>query len=130
MIKRAFLIVIAAAGMTCGDTTPEATLEAAQAHPDVIEAVAMPDGEGTFTFEVTLSSRYDSNERYADAWRIKGEDGRVFGVRELTHPHANEQPFTRSLRGVEIPDGVSVVIVEGRDLINGWGGDTFELMLP
>jgi hypothetical protein len=50
-------------------------------------------------------------------------------VRVLTHPHANEQPFTRSLDGVEIPQEVDRVVVQGRDLINGWGGVTAEVEL-
>ncbi len=37
---------------------------------------------------------------------------------------ATEQPFTRSLSGVEIPADVTTVTVEGRDLVNGWGGGT------
>ena len=62
--------------------------------------------------------------RYADAWRIVAPDGTELGVRELTHDHAAEQPFTRSLNGVEIPPDVTEVTVEGRDLVNGWSGGT------
>ena len=45
-------------------------------------------------------------------------------MRELTHDHAAEQPFTRSLTDVVIPPDVTEVTVEGRDLVNGWGGGT------
>lgn len=98
-------------------------------YPDVVDA-AVTRGEGVFDFAVTMSSPYDSPERYADAWRIVGDDGRVYGVRELTHDHANEQPFTRSLSGVEIPSTVERVRIEGRDLVYGWGGKVLELTLP
>ena len=37
-------------------------------------------------------------------------DGKVLGYRKLHHPHENEQPFTRSLSGVEIPDEVAFFI--------------------
>ena len=98
-------------------------------YPDVVDAVA-ESTDGEWRFDVTLSSPYDTPERYADAWRIVGPDGAVFGVRELAHDHQNEQPFTRSLSGVEIPVGVTTVTIEGRDQLNGWGGATLTLDLP
>ena len=97
--------------------------------PDVVDATAEQGPDGLWTFEVTVSSPYDSPERYADAWRIVAPDGTVLGVRELTHHHAGEQPFTRSLRGVDVPASVTTVTVEGRDLLNGWGGGTRSLSL-
>jgi hypothetical protein len=96
----------------------------------VIGAEAELADDGTWTISATISSPYDTPERYADAWRVLGPDGAEYGVRILTHDHANEQPFTRSQRGIEIPAGVEVVTVEGRDLANGWGGGTYELRLP
>ena len=112
-----------ARGEGAGDST-EAVL-----HPDVVSVAATRDDDGTWTFDVTLSSPYDSAERYADAWRVVGPDGTVYGERILTHDHANEQPFTRSQSGIVIPDGVSEVTVEGRDQISGWGGDTMSYSL-
>lgn len=97
--------------------------------PDVVDASATRDGDGTWTFSATLSSPYDSAERYADAWRVVGPDGTVYGTRELLHDHANEQPFTRSQSGIEIPDDVDEVTVEGRDQVSGWGGATVAVTL-
>lgn len=94
-----------------------------QRFPDIVD-VAVTGSAPTFSFAVTVSSPYDSPERYADAFRVRGEDGTVYGVTELTHDHATEQPFTRSLSGVTLPAGVSSVVVEGRDQANGWGGGT------
>ncbi len=108
-------------------TKPESDF---QEFPDVVEADATQRDDESFDFAVTISSPYDSPDRYADGWRIVGPDGTVFGVRELLHDHAAEQPFTRSLTGVEIPPGVTMVTIEGRDLINGWGGQTVEIVLP
>ena len=99
-----------------------------QRYPDIIDATAEQTNLG-WAFAVTVSSPYDSAARYADAWRIVGPDGAVYGTRELAHDHAAEQPFTRSLQAVEIPEGVDVVVIEGRDQANGWGGGTFELTL-
>ncbi len=96
-----------------------------QLFPDVIGVEATRQDDGRWRFDVTVSSPYDSPDRYADAWRVLGEDGTVFGVRELLHDHSTEQPFTRSLSDVSIPSEVMTVVVEGRDLDNGWGGTTF-----
>ena len=59
-------------------------------------------------------------EHYADAWRVIDEKGNELGKRVLFHPHENEQPFTRSLTGLEIPAGVSIVYVEAHDKVHGW----------
>jgi hypothetical protein len=101
-----------------------------QRYPDVIDAEATRSDDGTWTISATLSSPYDTPERYADAWRVLGSDGTEYGLRILLHDHANEQPFTRSQSGIAIPDSVDIVTVEGRDLVHGWGGTTFDLTLP
>ncbi len=115
-----------------GDADPEneAGGDAEELFPDVIGAMARLDGDGTWTVDATLSSPYDSPERYADAWRVVGPDGTVYGTRILAHDHASEQPFTRSHSGIEIPEDVDTVTVEGRDQVSGWGGETFQLELP
>jgi hypothetical protein len=46
------------------------------------------------------------------------------GMRVLGHPHVNEQPFTRSLSGVQIPDGTTQVQIQARDLPHGWNDTT------
>lgn len=117
-------VVLGLALASCGDDggSPDA------AYPDVVEATATFD-DPTWTFAVTISSPYDAADRYADAWRVVGPDGDVHAVRELTHHHAAEQPFTRSLGGITIPDGVDEVTIEGRDLVNGWGGATVTIAL-
>ncbi len=97
--------------------------------PDVVSVDARPAPDGTWTFDVTLSSPYDAPDRFADAWRVLAPDGTELGIRVLLHDHANEQPFTRSLSGVAIPDGVNDVTVEGKDQLNGWGGEVVEVKL-
>ncbi|AXV04951.1 hypothetical protein DVS28_a0244 [Euzebya pacifica] len=97
--------------------------------PDVIDADLERSGD-TWTLSATISSPYDSPERYADAFRAVAPDGTELGLRVLTHDHANEQPFTRSLTGLVIPDGIEEITVEGRDLANGWGGQTVTVAIP
>jgi len=57
--------------------------------------------------------------------RVLAPDGAVLGEHTLLHDHANEQPFTRTQRNVIIPSDVLTVTIEGRDLVNGYGGRTF-----
>ena len=102
----------------------------AQKYPDVIAAKVQASGTETFNFDVMVSSPYDTPQRYADAIRVMGRDGAVYGERKLLHDHAHEQPFTRDLYGVKIPKGVRVVIVQGRDQQSGYGGKTVEVALP
>jgi hypothetical protein len=110
--------------------TVQAADTAAQTHPDVIAAKVQPRGGDRFDFDVTISSPYDTPQRYADAFRVMHKDGTVFGERVLLHDHASEQPFTRDLHGVAVPAGVRSVVVQARDLKNGWGGKAIEVVLP
>ncbi len=114
----ALALVVALVGCAGDDDAAEP-----QRHPDVIEVTATVADDG-WTIAATLSSPYDSPDRYADAWRVLAPDGTVLGIRELLHDHAAEQPFTRTLTGVEIPQDVTAITVEGRDQQYGWGGDT------
>lgn len=109
---------------TAEESAGTAPGDAAATHPDVLAVEPTDNGDGTWDFAVTLSSPYDSPERYADGWRIVGPDGTVYGEHTLAHDHAAEQPFTRTQRGVSIPDRVTEVTVEGRDTANGYGGTT------
>lgn len=85
-----------------------------------VQHVAVSKSGGAFTFNVTVSHTDKGWEDYADIWRIKDMSGKVLGERKLAHPHVNEQPFTRSLSGVKIPDDVDSVLVEVHDTVNGW----------
>lgn len=99
-------------------------------YPDVLAVKVRPGGAGSFDFEVTISSSYDTPQRYADAFRAVGKDGRVFGERVLLHDHADEQPFTRDLYGVTIPPEVHVIVIQARDQKFGYGGKVVEVALP
>lgn len=139
MRRLAVAVGAAALGLTgCGGgaadeppataTDPDVSLVGAsptEQFPEIVDVVATyDDASGTWRFAVTVSSPYDTPERYADGWRVIGPDGTVLGVHELAHDHATEQPFTRTQTDVEIPDDVDEVTIEGRDLVNGFGGAT------
>ena len=96
---------------------------------DVVGAKATKTG-GSWRFDVTVRHADAGWDHYADAWRVVGPDGTVYGTRTLYHPHVDEQPFTRSLAGVAIPAGVNSVTIEARDSVHGWGGKRAVVNLP
>lgn len=133
------VLAIAAAGLACGDDDDAGSADApaggasepgaGQRFPEIVAVEATPSGPATYDFAVTISSPYDSAERYANGWRVLSPDGDVLGEMELLHDHASEQPFTRVQTGVEIPERTTEVLIEGRDLENGFGGKPFAVTL-
>ncbi len=97
---------------------------------DVIAAKAGKGGDGRFRFEVTVRHADEGWEHYADAWEVLGPDGKVLAKRVLLHPHVDEQPFTRSLGGVVIPEGLTSVRIRAHDSVHGYGGHEVLVELP
>jgi hypothetical protein len=87
----------------------------------VIAVEATPSVAGAWRFSVTISHGDTGWEHYADKWQVIGPDGGLLGERVLLHPHVDEQPFTRSLGGIAIPEGIDAVRVRAHDTIHGWG---------
>lgn len=86
----------------------------------IIENVTASPSSNGWRFDVTLSHADTGWEDYADGWRVELEGGEILGTRVLAHPHVNEQPFTRSLSNVAIPEEVGQVYIRAKDLIGGW----------
>ncbi len=89
---------------------------------DVISASATKEAGGTYTIEATVKHSDEGWEHYADRFDVMAPDGTVLGERILAHPHVDEQPFTRSLSGVMIPDGITEIRVRAHDKVHGLGG--------
>ncbi len=123
-------LVLASVAQTLVGARAGAAGAEVQKYPDVVGVDVRRRDAGVFDFDVTVSSPYDSPRRYADAFRVMGRDGSVYGERKLLHDHAGEQPFTRDLHGVRIPSGVRSVVVQARDQKHGYGGKTLEVVLP
>ena len=94
---------------------------AAQAGDVEVVTVTFDKQGRTWTVNTTLRHADSGWDHYADAWQVVTADGSVLGTRTLYHPHVDEQPFTRSLSGMAIPDGTTVVFVEAHDKVHGWG---------
>ena len=97
---------------------------------DVIGVELKKIGDNTYHFSVTVSHNDEGWEHYADKWEILAPDGQVLGTRTLLHPHVDEQPFTRSLSPVEIPEGITEVTIRAHDLVHEYGGKVMRVMLP
>lgn len=92
--------------------------------PRVDNVAAKQSSNDTWRFDVTITHPDTGWDHYADAWRVLDMDGNQLGIRELAHPHVEEQPFTRSLSGVRIPEGTKKVQVQARDKPGGWNPKT------
>ncbi|PHO05452.1 hypothetical protein CSC82_03530 [Rhodobacteraceae bacterium 4F10] len=101
----------------------------ALAEAPVVENVQVQAVSGAWRFNVTLAHPDTGWDHYADGWRVETEDGSVLGTRELLHPHVDEQPFTRSLSGVSIPNGISTVFVRAKCSVDGWADTTVPVSL-
>lgn len=112
------------------DTGGAVETETGDRYPEVIGVQLVSSGDRIYDVVVSISSPYDSPERYADGWRVLDEEGNVLGTHTLLHDHASEQPFTRTQPGLEIPRSVNRITIEGRDLVNGYGGGTIWIDVP
>jgi hypothetical protein len=92
-------------------------------YAQVIQVRATEQAEGLWRFEVTVRHHDEGWDHYADAWQVTDLAGKtLFGERVLAHPHDTEQPFTRSLSGIEIPPETERVRVRAKCNVHGFGG--------
>ena len=97
--------------------------------PEVVAVEAERSSDGTLRFDVTVRHADEGWDHYADAFTVHAPDGTLLGTRTLLHPHVDEQPFTRSLSGLEVPSGVTSVLVRANDSVHG-AGEPVEFELP
>jgi len=97
---------------------------------DVVAAKVRRVSDGSYNFDVTVKSNDRGWDYFADAFEVLTLDGKVLGTRVLLHPHETEQPFTRDLYGVKIPQGVERVVVRARHKPKGYDGKTLTVDLP
>jgi len=94
---------------------------------DVLDAKITPQNDGLYRISVTLEHADEGWDHYANAWDVIAPDGTVLATRILAHPHVNEQPFTRSLGNIKIPESIESVTIRGRDSVHDYGGKTLQL---
>ena len=86
--------------------------------------------DGVYRFAVTVSHFDEGWDHYADGFEVIGADGTIYATRVLHHPHVNEQPFTRVLDGVMVPEGTVSVTLRAHDRVHGNGGLEVSVDLP
>lgn len=96
---------------------------------DVVGVDARQSANG-WSFDVTVLHADAGWDHYADKWDIIGPDGNILGTRVLAHPHDDEQPFTRSISSVEIPESVTQVTIRAHDSVHEYGGKEMVVDLP
>jgi hypothetical protein len=121
-VPRAPTAIPTSSGAEASPSGPEPTAEEPVTLADVLFVRARLGADDTWTFEVTVQHEDTGWEHYADRWEVLTLEGEVLATRVLTHPHVNEQPFTRSQSGIVIPEGVTQVRVRAHDLVHGYGG--------
>ena len=97
---------------------------------DVIDATVKCDSNRACTFNVTVRHGDTGWDHYADHWRVLDADDNELGKRVLLHPHVDEQPFTRSLSGVQIPLNIEQVTIEAHDSVHEYGGAKITVPSP
>jgi hypothetical protein len=98
--------------------TYSTSLEFAQ----VTRVLATQESEGNWCFGTSVRHNDEGWEHYANGWEVIDLEGNQLGYRQLTHPHDNEQPFTRSQCDIKIPSGIFKVIVRAKCNKHGFGG--------
>ena len=120
-----FRAAVVASSLTCASGL--ATAGAA----DVVAGAARQAADGTWSFEVTMRCDDRGADYFCDRFEVLTPTGRVVGVRRLLHDHTDEQPFTRDLQGVTVPDGFPRgVLIRGHHNIRGYDGAALKLELP
>lgn len=95
---------------------------------DVINATASCNTQNICRFTATLKHNDEGWQHYANKFDII-VNKKVIATRVLYHPHVNEQPFTRAISGVKIPNGTSTVTIRAHDLVHKYGGKEFILKI-
>jgi hypothetical protein len=119
-------LLLASCSSTGGD---ESVAPATEGCAHVIDATISSTAAG-YTISATVSSADTGWDKYADAWEVRDEQGLVLGERVLAHPHETEQPFTRSLTGVQIAEEVGELTIAARDSVLGFCGEVFVVEVP
>lgn len=103
-------------------------LPASAGEVEIVNATATQSGE-SWSFSVTLKHDDTGWDHYAEMWQVFSPEGDLLAERRLLHPHVEEQPFTRMLSGVTVPQEVNEVVIQARDTVHGVSPQQYRLSL-
>lgn len=135
VVAAALIVMLVLASCGSSGETSETVAMANARTPTVdgcanVVAAELDSSGDTYRVLATILSADTGWEKYADAWEVRAPDGTVLGTRILAHPHVDEQPFTRSLDGVDIPAAVTEVEIAAHDSVAGFCGETVSIAVP
>ena len=96
---------------------------------DIVNVKASQQTDKNWRFDVTLKHDDKGWDHYANEWQILAPDNKILGTRTLYHPHVDEQPFTRSLNGINIPADIKTVRIIAKDTVHGLSTKVIEINL-
>jgi len=91
-------------------------------YAQVKRVTATQKPNGSWCFSTTVSHNDAGWEHYADGWQVTDLQGNELGNRLLAHPHNNEQPFTRRLCDISIPENIDKIIIRAKCNVHDYGG--------
>lgn len=94
---------------------------------DIVGVDWSVSANGSLTISATVLHADEGWEHFADAFDVRDENGNLLKTRILAHPHVNEQPFTRQLSGVEVPEGTCELIISAHDSVHEYGGNNMTI---
>ena len=86
---------------------------------EIVDVKTQQNADKTWRFDVTLKHADEGWDHYANEWQVLAPDNKILATRTLYHPHVHEQPFTRSISGVKIPQDLSTVYIIAKDTVHG-----------
>lgn len=97
--------------------------------PEILDVAIEKQG---MDWQVSVTIRHPDSgwDHYADGWEVIDAKGKRLGYRELMHPHVDEQPFTRSLRNVMVPDGMREIYVRAHCSDGSWTAEPAAVAVP
>lgn len=119
----------------CAFVIPLGAQDTTEFNPDlkyaqVREVDLNQNSDGSWRIAVTLRHADSGWSHYADLWQVLDDStGEIITERPLAHPHTNEQPFTRSLSRVDIPQGVETIRVRAKCTQHGYEGRQLQIEL-
>ena len=98
------------------------------ANEAIVEDVKVTKHKGFFNFSVRILHEDSGWTHYVNRYEVLNKKGHLLATRILVHPHADEQPFIRSLNKVKL-EGLKIVYIRAHDSVDGYS-ELYEVTLP